>query len=478
MALRSFSMVSFKNQDKTGDLFPEGKLINGLDQTHPLIILAFAINWAFLETSLAVFFSSSCGRPSLPIRLLAGLVILKYLYNLSDERVVAQWKENMYFQAFTGQNSLSRDLPCHPSELVHFRKRIGAEGIEIIFGESVRVNGKSALENEVVGDTTVQEKYTKFPTDARLMLDAIALCLRIAMFMGITLRRTYRKEIKKIKNLINFSKGKLKAKDKKKALSRLKTIANIILRDLQRKLPEEALNDEEAKTFFNNATKAVNQEKNDKDKIYSLYEPQIKCIAKGKAHKKYEFGNKVALVVGKNHGVILGVLSFSGNPYDGDTIGPCLDQLFRLHNGYKPKVFCCDKGYRGRLTVQGVRILTPSSPVSDDVDPKTLELDKKRLRRRSSIEPIIGHVKQDHRLGRNQLKGSKGDEVNPIWAAMAFNFKKATGKIFDAVANPFKNILRKGKNVFSKLHGLPFRKPQQATAGGSLFDNSTSCPNA
>jgi IS5 family transposase len=469
-------MVLYQHQNNTGDLFPEGKLINRLDQSHPLIILAKVICWSAIELALATFFSQSKGRPSLSLRLLVGLQILKFVYNLSDERVVEQWKENSYFQAFTGQNSLLDNIPCDSSELSRFRKRIGAKGCAIIFAESVRIHGKLAYEKEVIGDTTVQEKYTKFPTDVRLNLDAISLCLRIAKFMDVKLRRTYKKKVKKIKNIVNFSKGKLGVKLKRRAVSQLRTCANAILRDLQRKLPENVMEEDEVKRFFDNATKAVNQQKNDKNKIYSLFEPQIKRIAKGKAHKKYEFGNKVSFMIGKNNGVILGALSFHNNPYDGDTIESALDQLATLHNGYKPELFIGDRGYRGRPEVRGVKVLTPSDPDSKNLDLDALKKNKTRHCRRSSIEPIIGHVKHDHRLGRNWLKGEIGDEINPFWSATAFNLKKYTGIITAALFNPFKNGAKKAKKAVSKLIGYPFRRSVMATAGESLFDRLTACP--
>jgi IS5 family transposase len=470
-------MIVYHDQETTGDLF-SAKLITTLDKSHPLALLAAALCWKALEASLAVFYSHKSGRPCLPLRLMIGLQLLKYIYDLSDERVIEQWRENVYFQAFTGRVYFSSDYPCDPSELSLFRKRIGKEGCEIIFAESVRIHGKSALEKEVIGDTTVQEKYTKYPTDMGLILDSIKLCIRIAKFMKIKFRRTYAKEIQKIKNRVNFSKGKLGSKQKNRAVSRLRTIANKILRELQGKLPEDAMGNAEAKQFFETATKAVNQKRNDKGKIYSLFEPQVNCIAKGKPHKKFEFGNKVSLVIGKVNGVILGVSSFPNNPYDGDTIKPALEQLPKIHDGYLPDVFIGDKGYRGRPSVLGVSVVTPSTPNNKNLDPVALDENRKRNRRRSSIEPVIGHVKHDHRLLRNELNGVIGDEINPILAAAAFNFKKHAGKVFDALIRPFKNAAKKTTKALSKLHGLPFRRENKATATKSLFDNPATCPEA
>jgi IS5 family transposase len=462
-------MIKLQHQDKTGSLFQTLPLIRTLNQDHPLILLAQAISWRTLEEKLVKFYDLHAGRPGLPLQLMIGLMLLKYLFNYSDERVIQLWTENPYYQAFTGEPRFTSEPPCDPSELTHFRKRIGKDGCEILLAESVRINGVTVLEKEVIGDTTVQEKYTHYPTDSTLILDVINQCWRVAYHMGVTLRRSYKKDVKKFKSQINFSKGKMKSKQKNKALKSLRTRANTILRDLQRKLPEDVLADDEVKVFFANAHKAVNQQKNDKNKIYSIYEPHIRCIAKGKAHTRFEFGTKVSFVIGKAKGIILGALNFTDNIYDGDTIEPALSQLSAIHDGYQPALFIADRGYRGRNEVGGVKILTPYDLKNDNADAKEVKKVKDCCLRRSSVEPVIGHLKNDHRLAVNFLHGIDGDFVNPLLAAVAYNFKKFIGHGKLMAAKTLIKLKKSIKRKTNKMYGLPFRKTQTVA---SLFDKT------
>jgi IS5 family transposase len=452
-------MMTFKNQNTTGSLFGFGStLIDSLDQANPLIILALTINWAAIESFMARFFDSDKGRPSLPIRLMVGLQIIKYMYNLSDERVIQYWLENPYCQVLTGEDYFTTEPPCDPSELSRFRIRIGQEGAEFILAQSVIIHGEKALEKEVIADTTVQEKYTKFPTDIRLALDVIEIVLRIAKIMCIKMSRSYSKETKKLKNESNFSKGKMKKALKKRILKRLRTIASKLLRELKKKLPAETMNEPGVEEFFQNATKAITQQPNDKNKIYSIFEPQVCCIAKGKEHKKYEFGSKVSLVIGASNGLFLFAENFSENVYDGNTLNSAVEGLGRLFNGYKPELVIADRGYRGRKAVGDVVITTPYDLGDQDMSPDRKKQIKGLFCRRSSIEPLIGHVKQDHRLGKNFLRGVIGDKLNPILAAAAFNLKKFVGIFIEAVVSPFKRISKKSKAAATKLHGWPFRR--------------------
>lgn len=143
-----------------------------LTHKHPLYILANKIDWEKFESEdkkeFKKHYNDKIGRPAKPIRLMTGLLILKHIRNLSDESMVEQWMENAYYQYFCGEESFVNRQPCDASELVHFRNRIGEEGMELIFRESVRINGKDGQEKQVVVDTTVQEKNITFPTDDKL----------------------------------------------------------------------------------------------------------------------------------------------------------------------------------------------------------------------------------------------------------------------------------------------------------------------
>jgi IS5 family transposase len=159
-----------------------------LSRRHPLYILANKVNWHQFETSFSPLYCLDNGRPAKPIRLMVSLLILKHVRNLSDESVVEQWAENIYYQYFSGEKVFAIGEPCEASELVHFRNRIGVDGIELIFKESIRINGKDGQDDDVSSDTTVQEKNITFPTDAKLHKKIIAGCKQIAAQEGLPVR--------------------------------------------------------------------------------------------------------------------------------------------------------------------------------------------------------------------------------------------------------------------------------------------------
>ena len=393
-------------------------LLDQLNPKHPLLLLAKKIRWELFEDEFKPLYAE-IGRPAKSIRLMVGLLLLKQLENLSDERVVEAWLQNPYYQAFCGMKHFQWSFPCNPSELVHFRKRIGESGAEKIFQASVWLHGDRALEKEIVIDTTVQEKNVTFPTDDKLRLKVIRRCWKLSSKEGIRLRRSYRRELKKLLRIIRFSRSARDKGNVKAAKRRLKTIANALLRDVTRKLPEERRNIllEELETY----RKVVNQQRKDKQKIYSLHEPEVCCICKGKEHKKYEFGSKAAIAMTKTDCIIVGAKSFR-NEYDGDTLQGVLNQVAAV-SGRSPKKAFCDRGFRGRDAEGCTTIVIPQAP-----SPNATEHMKRKARknfgRRSAIEPVIGHVKNDFRLARNYLKGTIGDAINLLLAVAAFNFKK------------------------------------------------------
>ena len=393
-------------------------LLDQLNPKHTLLLLAKKISWQLFEDEFKPLYSEN-GRPAKSIRLMVGLLLLKQLENLSDERVVEAWVQNPYFQAFCGMRHFQWCFPCNPSELVHFRKRIGESGAEKIFQASVLLHGDRALEREVVIDTTVQEKNITFPTDDKLRLKVIRRCWDLASKEAIQLRRSYRRELKKLMRIIRFKKSIQDKGKVKTAKRRLKTIANALLRDINRKLPEDRRNIHMKELEF--YQKAVNQQRQDKKKIYSLHEPEVCCISKGKEHKKYEFGSKAAIAMTKTDCLIVGAKSFR-NEYDGDTLQEVIKQIAAI-SGKSPEKAFCDRGFRGRKTEGCTAIIIPKAPTS-----QTTEHFKRKARRdfgrRSAIEPVIGHVKNDFRLARNYLKGTIGDAINLLLAVAAFNFRK------------------------------------------------------
>lgn len=159
-----------------------------LSRKHPLYILANTIEWKRFDEAFQKHYCENNGRPAKPIRMMVSLLILKHLRNLSDESVVEQWAENSYYQYFSGEAKFASGVPCEASELVHFRHRIGTEGMELIFEESIRINGDDSKEDKVIIDTTVQEKNITFPTDSKLHKKIIQKCSAIAEEENIEVR--------------------------------------------------------------------------------------------------------------------------------------------------------------------------------------------------------------------------------------------------------------------------------------------------
>jgi transposase, IS5 family len=264
-------------------------LLMQLDLADPLLKLASEIAWQDFEESFAIHYTSSTGAPGKPIRLMVGLLILKQLENLSDESVVLQWKRNPYYQAFCGMKEFQQKLPCHSTELVYFRKRIGAEGVDRIFQMSVGLHGDSALEDAVHVDTTVHEKNITYPTDSKLAIKIINRLNKIAKAHDVTQRRTFVKEVKSLRLAIRHFRHVTKRAKAKRALKRLRTIAGILLRELRRELPQYCLFESYQRDFLL-YERILAQQPKDTNKIYSLHEPQVYCVAKGKDHKQYEYG--------------------------------------------------------------------------------------------------------------------------------------------------------------------------------------------
>lgn len=392
-----------------------------LNHQHPLYILAHQIRWNVFEDAFRKHYSLTMGAPAKPIRLMTALLILKHLRNLSDENVVEQWSENVYYQYFSGEQFYANGFPCVATELVEFRKRIGEEGVELILKESIHVNGKDGQEEEAATDTTVQEKNITFPTDSKLHRKIINKCKNIAKRENIELRQTYTRTVKKLsldQRFRNHPKNYGKAR---KADRKLKTIAGRLVRELERTLIPESKYIRTL-TLFN---KVLSQKRSDSQKIYSLHEPHVQCICKGKEHKKYEFGSKVSIIKTKNTGVIIGAINIEKNDYDAHTLEPALEQQQRL-TGHILKNNFVDRGYRGVSQVLGTNILTPKN--YSHLNNYQKQKMRKGFRRRAAIEPVIGHLKSDYRLSRNFYKGIFGDNINVMLAAAAMNFKRMMNK--------------------------------------------------
>jgi transposase, IS5 family len=386
-----------------------------LNHKHALYQLTSKINWKVFEESFSRHYSITMGKPAKPIRLMVGLLILKQVRNLSDEDVVMQWAENTYYQYFCGENSFCSKEPCVPTELVEFRKRIGTEGIELILKESIRVNGKDADDDNLSGDTTVQEKNITYPTDDKLYKKIIDKCQSIAEQEQIDLRQSYSRTVKKLSVVQRFRKNKGGDVKARKAGKKIKTIAGRLTRELQRKLSPTALN--KWGQDLNLFERVLAQKRGDSNKVYSLHEPEVKCYTKGKEHKRFEFGSKVSVLITQRTGVIVGALNFTDTLHDSKTLPFALDQYQRLNNKEAKNIWL-DRGYRGPKKINETFLHTPRP------DKNITKSKRKKHSRRAAIEPVIGHLKQHFRMARNFLKGTKGDATNLMMAAAAWNFKR------------------------------------------------------
>ena len=400
----------------------QSRLDSQLNPDHPLVVLVDLIDWDRFDQAYAPLFCPDNGAPALPTRLMVGLEYLKYAYNLSDEELVARWLENPYWQYFCGEVYFRTELPLHYTSLGKWRLRIGPEKLKLVLEETIRVAKKEKFVTDkdlsrVIVDTTVQEKNVTFPTDSKLLSRAIVKLAKFARFHGIPLRQSYSRKAKRTaRKASGYATarqfGRLQRCDKD-----LKNWLGRVLRDIDRKRGTTVFSANFA-SLIETAKKLLLQERNTPKKIYSLHEPGVQCIGKGKDRIRYEFGQKAAVVTTNNRNWIVNVEDLAENPYDGHTLDLSISGSEKLTKVVVTEANV-DKGYRGhdykgsatiRLAGSSNRGLSSS--------------ERKRKRRRSAIEPVIGHLKSDHRLDRCFLHGRIGDTLNLIGSAAGFNVRK------------------------------------------------------
>jgi IS5 family transposase len=410
-------------------------MLDYIDNHHELVLLANKIDWKYFEKEFEPLYSK-VGNASHPIRFMVGCLLLKHLYNLGDETLAQAWVMNPYMQYFCGSIFFEHEFPCDPSNFVHFRKRIGEKGIGQIFAYSIRLHEPKENKTEyVLSDTTVQENNTTFPTDAKLCKKVIDYCNKIAKNEGIKQRQRYTKISKQLLRNTYNSKHPKRAKVARKSQRHLKTIALRLIRELDRKLSSEQ--QQKYKRMLEICSKAVTQKKDDKEKVYSIHKSFTRCIAKGKAHKQYEFGNKIGLITTANKEVkiIKAIKAFIDTPYDGHTIEPLLEQMETNYQKL-PKELVYDRGGRGKSEIKGVKISIPDTPKKKDTAYQKREK-RKKFRSRAAIEPIIGHLKTDFRMAQNYYHGEAGPQINAFLAATAWNLKKLMKLLKDKFKNYF-----------------------------------------
>jgi IS5 family transposase len=414
-----------KGQD---DLF-RSRLDQIIDMRHELVRLGGLIDWQLLGAKLGEVYTDAPGQPPLPTRLMAGLAILKHMHGLSDEELTRRWIENPYFQHFCGEEFFRHEAPFDRSSMTRWRQRMGDERLEVLLQESLAVAVKTdAVDvrdlSKVIVDTTVQEKAITFPTDAKLMNRAREMLVRLAKQHGVKLRQGYPKvgRLALMKHQ-RYAHAK-QFKRARRELRRLATYLGRVIRDIDRQVRQVPALDAIFRPSLFLASRVREQKRGERGrKIYSIHAPEVECIGKGKPHKPYEFGVKVsvATTVAASRGgqLVLAAKALPGSPYDGHTLTAVIPHIERVV-GHEIQRIIADKGYRGHgaPAPYDMRVY-----ISEQRRGVTASI-KRELRRRSAVEPVIGHLKNEHRLGRNFLAGSAGDAINPVLAAVGYNFAR------------------------------------------------------
>jgi transposase, IS5 family len=409
------------------DLF-RSRLDQIIDMDHALVKLAGSIDWRFLEERLGAVYTDKPGHPPLPTRLMAGLAILKHMHDLSDEVLCDRWVENPYFQYFCGEEFFQHRLVFDRSSLTRWRQRMGEDKLLALLQESLAVAARTEAVKpsdlaRVVIDTTVQPKAVMFPTDAKLINRARERLVRLADQCGVDLRQSYRRvgKLALIKHQRYAHAHQFKRANK--ALRKLKTYLGRVIRDIGRRI---AGNDALQEVFARELSLARRvRDQNHRQrgpKVYSLHAPEVECIGKGKAHRPYEFGVKVSVVTtlhrSRGGQFVAHVAALPGNPYDGHTLATVIPAMQALVGSTLERAIT-DAGYRGHNAPPAYKFRVFTAGQKRRVTPQI----KREFKRRAAIEPVIGHLKAEHRMGRNHLAHRAGDAINAVLAAVGYNFR-------------------------------------------------------
>ena len=412
-------------EPSSGDLF-RMLLENIVDQNHELVRLTRLIDWGRFDDAFGAFYNDQKGREGLPTRLMAGVHLLKHMKGLSDEQVCAAWLENPYFQAFCGEIYFQHELPFDRSSMTRWRQRIGSDALEILLAETIAIALKTKAVNtrqleRITLDTTVQTKAIAHPSDSHLIVRAIEWLNRAARKHGIKLRQSFmrlapraKKEAARLMHTGGHKQGM-------RWVRKLRTWLGRLIRDIERKIAGDVVTKTQFTNVLERSRKIFEQKKTDKNKLYALHASEVECIGKGKARTRYEFGVKTSIATinekAKGGQFVVGSQALPDNPYDGHTLGNQIDQVERL-TGIPVQRAYGDRGYRGhKVEREGLDVIITHT--RGIVSPTI----KREMRRRSAIEPIIGHMKQDGHLERNHLKGAQGDAINAILTAAGHNLR-------------------------------------------------------
>jgi transposase, IS5 family len=407
----------------SGDLF-RARLDQIINLKHELVQLAGKIDWGFIDGEIAPLYSDQ-GRPGIETRFVIGLLLLKHIYGLSDEGVCERWVYDPYFQHFTGEAFFQHEFPHERSDLSHWRKRLG-DKLELVLAESLRVAHESGAVRtkdlaRVTVDTTVQPKNITFPTDAKLLHAAIRGLTRLARTHGVRLRQSYRRIAKRAAMMAGRYAHAKQFKRHHRELRILRIRLGRLVRDIRRKIAGREELEAALRWPLSRADQIRSQQQRQRGwKLYSFHAPEVECIGKGKASAPYEFGVKVSIVTTNRRApggqFVLHARALPGNPYDGHTLRDVIDDTEKLTGRDIERAYV-DKGYRGHDAKNPRRVFISGQKrgVFGGI--------KRELKRRSAIEPVIGHMKTDGHLGRCYLKGRDGDAANAILSAVGHNLR-------------------------------------------------------
>ena len=439
----------------TDDFF-RARIDQMIDLRHPLAVLASRMPWQEIEAAVAHRFvrkahegeampdldlfgekpqrkalASKAGRPRVPLRVMISLLYLKHAFNESDEGVVQRWADTPRWQFFSGQSYYEDRQPCDATTLVKFRKLLGEDGVEELLAQTINVAVELKLIkpqelSRVIVDSTVQEKAIAHPTDSRLLETARIKLVEAAKGAGIALKQTFAKEGEQLSRQAGRFAHARQFKRMRRAIKRQRTIVGRLAREIDRKASaigqavREALDEVLGKAQRIGAQSAQRKAIDGQPKLYAWHAPEVDCISKGKARRPYEFGVKVGIASTFKGNLIVGARAFHRNPYDGHTLSSQLEQATILMQdcAAAPETVFVDLGYRGvDADNPGVRVVHRGKPK------RLTAQERRQLKRRQAIEPIIGHLKADHRMDRCHLKGEYGDRLHAVLCAAGYNIK-------------------------------------------------------
>ncbi len=439
----------------TDDFF-RSRIDHMIDLRHPLAVLASRMPWQEIEARVAQVFSrkgragvampdldlfgqqvhrapvaSNAGRPRVPLRIMIALLYLKHAFNESDEGVVARWADTPRWQFFSGCAYYEDRQPCDATTLVKFRQLLGEEGVEELLAQTINVAVELKLIKpqeltRVIVDTTVQHKAIAHPTDSRLLETARAKLVEAAKDVGLDLKQTFAKEGKQLSRKAGRYAHARQFKRMRRAIKRQRTIVGRLQREIERKASaigaavRQALGETLNKAHRIWAQSGQRKTVDGQRKLYAWHAPEVDCISKGKAKQPYEFGAKVGIASTLQGNLIVGARAFHGNPYDGHTLNEQLEQatILMQDSQHKPATAFVDLGYRG------VDADNPDVHIVHRGKAKRIsEQERRQLKRRQAIEPIIGHLKSDNRMDRCRLKGEQGDRLHAVLCAAGYNIK-------------------------------------------------------